>query len=285
MLFDVYLELGDVGLSLLYLERIKDLSDFDYLIRLAKWEDFNGRLDLAIKYMEKATAIAEASNIVDFKSWSYTNLADFYGHSGAVKKAYTYYLKALKLNSENAYAKKGIAWIVYSHERNPQEAMRILQSISGTYKSPDMYLLQGEIAAFMKNKSDEAMYIKQYTELTQNNHYGDMYNTYNIMLFSENKERLDKALALAKLEVENRPTPHSYDLLAWIYYKKGDVKKALTIMEEHVEGYIFEPETLFHLATILKANNKTQKVSELKRELEGATFEVGPLMALEISKI
>ncbi|WP_423779059.1 tetratricopeptide repeat protein, partial [Bizionia echini] len=59
MLFDVELELGDVVLAKTYLERIKNLSDFDYLIRLSKWSDHQGNLDAAIKYMEQATTIAE----------------------------------------------------------------------------------------------------------------------------------------------------------------------------------------------------------------------------------
>jgi hypothetical protein len=28
------------------------------------------------------------------KQWSYTNLADLYGHAGAIEKSYRYFLKA-----------------------------------------------------------------------------------------------------------------------------------------------------------------------------------------------
>ena len=126
MLFDVYLELGESEKAGAYLEKFKNFSDFDYLLRLAKWSDHNSDLDSAIKYMEKATAIAESSNLKSAKIWSYTNLADFYGHSGQINKAYNYFLKSLELDPDNSYAKKGIAWIIFSHEKNTKEAKKII---------------------------------------------------------------------------------------------------------------------------------------------------------------
>ena len=54
MLFDVHLELGNDDEAKAYLEKIKNFSDFDYLIRLAKWSDHNSDLDSAINYMEES---------------------------------------------------------------------------------------------------------------------------------------------------------------------------------------------------------------------------------------
>ena len=114
MLFDVHLEIGNFDEAKWYLETIRKNSDFDYLIRLSKWSDHRGNLDAAIKYMEQAKHIAEASNVPSIKQWVYTNLADYYGHAGKIEASYKHYLKALELDPNDAYAKKGIAWIVYS---------------------------------------------------------------------------------------------------------------------------------------------------------------------------
>ena len=59
MLFDVYMELGNYDLAEGMLTEIKDFKDFDYLIRLAKWNDHKGDLDTAIDLMEKAMSIVE----------------------------------------------------------------------------------------------------------------------------------------------------------------------------------------------------------------------------------
>ena len=47
---------------------------------------------------------------------------------------------------------------MFSHEKNPEEALRILNTIMSQHKAPDYYLLKAEIAEFMgkeqkKNKT------------------------------------------------------------------------------------------------------------------------------------
>lgn len=285
MLFDVYLELGNFETAKAYLFKIKNVSDFDYLIRLSKWSDHQGDLQSALKYMEQAMAISESSNVPAFKQWTYTNIADFYGHDGQIEKSYNYYLKALSLNPNDAYAKKGIAWIVYSYEKNPDEALRILNSISENHEAPDYYLFKAEIAEYKNNLESKDKNLEAYFNAVANANYGDMYNKYNVILYAEDLRKIDEALQIAHTEIKNRPTPLSYDLLAWTYYNKGNFKNALLIAEEHVVDKTFEPEVLFHLAKIYKANGKLAKAEGLKKDLIESAFELGPVLEREIQKI
>ena len=285
MLFDVYMELGDYTQAKRYLDKVTDPNDFDYLIRLAKWSDHRGDLDSAIKYMEKAKEIGEASNIPSRNQWIYTNLADYYGHAGKIQQSYEFYLRALKIDPNDAYAKKGIAWIVYSYEKNPNEALRILDHIAEYNESPSYYLLKAEIAEYNSNPELKKQYLENYKKAVQKISYGHMYNKYNVMLYTEEEQKTAKALDLAYTEINNRPTPESYDLLAWTEFNHGDVKSALDIMEKYVVGKTFEPHILFHLAEIYKANGKEDKAKALKAELEASVFELGPLMAKKIQNI
>jgi len=285
MLFDVHLEIGNFDAAKLYLEKIRKNSDFDYLIRLSKWSDHRGDLNAAIKYMEQAKGIAEASNVPSTKKWVYTNIADYYGHAGRIKESYKHYLKALQLDPDDAYAKKGIAWIVYSYEKNPDEALRILNEITKTYNAPDYHLLKAEIAEFKGDLNLKEAQLKLYNTAVDNPLYGDMYNAYNIMLYAENNKELAKAINIANIEVENRPTPQSYDLLAWTHYNHGEIKKALNVMEQHVIGKTSEPDVLFRIAKIYKANGEIDKAKHLKAELLESVFELGPLVENDIKKI
>ncbi|ARV06005.1 cell surface protein [Polaribacter sp. SA4-10] len=285
MLIDVYLELGNYAKVESYLTEIRDINDFDYLIRISKYNDHLGNLEDAINYLEKSLAIAKSKKNASLLKWNYTNLADYYGHAGRIKDSYNAYLKALEIDSNDAYAKKGIAWIVYSYERNPEEALRILDEVSKKNASPDYYLLKAEIAEFMNDEEKKETNLALYFSAIDTEMYGDMYNKYNSILLADDFKTIDKALEIAKIEVKNRPTAQSYDLLAWSYYKKGDYKKALEITENHVIGHTFEPQALLHAAHILKVNGKDSETIKLKEELLGSIYELGPLTEKEIQNI
>ena len=285
MLVDVYLELGNLDKVEKYLSKVKNLKDFDYLIRLSKYNDHIGNLDNAILYLENALVIAESSKNEYLLQWNYTNLADYYGHAGRIQDSYNSYLKALAINPNNSYAKKGIAWIVYSYERNPKEALRILETVTNENAAPDYHLLKAEIADFMGDSEEKEIQTKKYLEKVANTKYGAMYAKYNVLLFADDASQKLKALEIAKEEVIARPTAQSYDLLAWSYYKNGNIEKAVEVSKNHVIGKTFEPEALLHTAYILKANGYQKEAQELKSELLGAIYELGPSSEQEIKNI
>ncbi|MFD1064182.1 tetratricopeptide repeat protein [Winogradskyella litorisediminis] len=285
MLFDAHLELGNNQEAEKYLNKIKDFSDFDYLIRLSKWSDHNGDLDSAIKYMERASSIAESGNTNGLKQWSYTNLADFYGHAGKIKMSYEHFLKALELNPNDAYAKKGLAWIIYSYEKNPDEALNILNHVDTYYTAPDYKLLKAEIAEFKNDKVLQENALNAYKSQVENALYGDMYNQYNIELYSEEISMTEKAIEIAKIEVKNRPTAQTYDFLAWSYFKNGQIDKAYEITEKFVADRTSEPKVLYHMAEIYKAKGMEVKVIPLKEELETAIYELGPTLKTKIQSL
>ncbi|NAS11606.1 tetratricopeptide repeat protein [Poritiphilus flavus] len=285
LLFDVHMELGNYELAEEYLDSIKDMSSFDYLIRLSKWNDHLGDLDSAIRFMELATKRAETARNRDLMIWSYTNLADFYGHAGRIADAYAHYLKALKIDPQNAYAKKGIAWIVFSYEKRPEEALRILERVEQNFNSPDIHLLKAEIYEYQNNEYARSKALKVYKELASQPEYGIMYHKSNILFRLYEENDTEGALKLAREEVENRPTPETYSLLAYTEFKRGNLDIALQIADEHVNGKTGEPEVLLQLAEIYKAAGRTAIVSDLRDELLSAIFELGPLSEAKIRQL
>lgn len=285
LLFDIHMELGNYDVAEKYLDSIKNMSNFGYLIRVSKWNDYKGDLDTTIKFMEKAKGKAESSKNKALMIWSYTNLADYYGHAGRIVDSYNHYLKTLELDPKNAYAKKGIAWIAFSNDDNPEEAMRILDSVTKKYNAPDYYLLKAEIADYINDDYERSENLDKYFLATENPAYGDMYNAYNVSLYLEETQQYDKALQLAQKEVENRPTAESYSWLAYSYLKKGDNEKAEEIISKHVDGKTFEPALLYQAAEIYKANGNLEKVEALKGELIGAIYELGPNMKKPIQDL
>ena len=285
LLFDVNMELGNYDEAKKTLKVLCNDNDFDCLIRMSKWNDHKGKLDTAISLMEKALEKAKAYENTGLMLWTYSNLGDMYGHAGKIQEAYDHYLMALKINPNNSYALKGLAWIAFSHEKNTKEALRIINHISKKHNSPDFYLLKAEIAEYEKDERAKELSMKEYFKMLEQNNYGVMYNKYNSLIYADNKSSAQKALEIAQEEINNRPTPDSYDLLAWAYYNLGDTKKAYEIVQRHVANKSFEPQLNYHVAAIYKANNLKNKIKPIKKELESSIFELGPNMADEIENL
>ncbi len=285
LLFDVHMELGNYTKADSLQKLFADPYDFDYMIRAAKWNDYIGELDQTIMFMEKAREKAEASKNRELLLWVYSNLGDYYGHAGRIRDSYEHYLKTLEIDNSNAYAKKGIAWIVYSHERNGKEALRILDSILTGHQSPDIYLLKAEIAEYIgeDNLYDNSM--KHYQDLTEKPGYGDMYNAYNIEMYTQERTTSEKAVDLAKKEVSNRATPETYHLLASAHLHNGNKAEALKIIRMHVEDKTFEPMAQLAMAHIYKANDLQGKTIEYKKELEEAEYELGPVTYKQVEAL
>lgn len=285
LLFDVNMELGNYTDAEKNLKYLIDTSDFDYLIRASKWNDHLGDLKTAISLMEKAKEVAILNENKALKIWTYSNLGDLNGHAGDIQKSYDYYLKTLELEPNNSYALKGIAWIAFSHERNTVEAKRIIDNISKRHHTPDFYLLKAQIAEFEKDTVAKNENLTAYFQMLESINYGAMYNKYNALLYADDKNTAAKALEIAKIEIAHRPTPDSYDLLAWSYYNLGDSKKALEIAEKYVVGKSFEPQLNYHLASIYKANNKKSKIVPIKEDLLNSIYELGPNLEQKISNL
>lgn len=277
LLFDVHMELGNYGEAHKYLDSIQDMSDFGYLIRVAKWNDYKGDLETTISFMEKAIQKAESGKNKSLMVWSYSNIADYYGHAGRIEDSYQHYLKTLALDPNNAYAKKGLAWIVFSYEKNSKEALRILDSVNKGYNAPDYFLLKAEIAGFMGDEEMATQNTDAYHKLVRDPAYGSMYNAHNIDFLIEYATNYRKALEIAKAEIKNRATPETYSLLAYTLFKTGDQEAALEIIKNHVEGKTFEPAVLLRVSEIYKASGMVEQLVHLKKELRAAQYELGPL--------
>ena len=96
---------------------------------------------------------------------------------------------------------------------------------------------------------------------------------------------VSEALEIAKIEIDHRPTPDSYDLLAWSYLNLGENKKALEIAQKHVVGQSFEPKVQYHLAMIYKSNKQVEKVQPIKEELLSSVYELGPNLEKKVNQL
>jgi len=283
LLFDCYLEVGAYSKALQFLKKIENINQFDYLIRISKWSDHQGDLSAAIRYMQKALAIANSRKNLALQIWTNSNIADYYGHQGDIKASYNHYLKTLALQPDNAYAKKGIAWILYSKEYNTAQASELIDHLLANHNLPDYYLLKAEMASYQGDSVLSEEYMQQFFTLANNPLYGDMYNTHKIMALVKTDPY--KALQLALKEVDNRTTPQSYQLLALAQLASNLKQEALATITSFVAGKTSDPMALLHSAQVYKANGMLDKVTALKTALLPASYELGPEVFKQVTAL
>lgn len=285
MLFDVTMELASFNEAETYLKATEDYSDVDYLIRLAKWHDHSGELPQAIARLEQVYQWAKDRKNADLEFWAISNLGDYYGHAGKIKRSYEAYLKALVLNPSSSYVKKGIAYIAFAHDNQPLEALQIIEAIPMADEDPDLLLLKADILDYLESPSAKANVLDRFVDLVNMRGLQTLYRLPLAMIYAEEFQDFDTALTLAKQEVTARATPETYDALAWIYYLAGDLQSALKITKEEVWNRSFEPVLLMHSAIILNGADQLSEKEEVKTELLEAAFELGPLAMEQVSAL
>jgi lipopolysaccharide biosynthesis regulator YciM len=276
--FDINMELGNYLGAELCLQKIAKKEDnFDYLIRNAKFQDYKGDAVASIQTMEKAYTLVMKTNKKSTQNWVSTNLADMYSHSGRIKDAYNMYLVALKIDSANLYALKGIANICFVADKNTVESERILKFIISTTEAPDLYLNLAEISEWKGNEKEKDDYLNIFlSKIASNEKYGNMYNKYLIDVYLNDKNDVAKALEIAEGEMNNRSTPETYSWLALANYKANRVEEATQMINKYVLNKTFEPQALYAASLVLSTTNKVVS-KKLKEDCKQSEFELGPV--------
>ena len=147
---------------------------------------------------------------------------------------------------------------------------------------PDYDLLLSEIAAFEQNNQAKNNYLASFVDKVSNPAYGDMYNKYLFTIMSDELNDHSTALSIAQREIGNRPTPQSYELLAWSFYKNGQINEAVKIAESRIINKTFEPDALYHIGLLLKKSGRPKLAKQYLSEALESSFELGPVTASEI---
>lgn len=281
ILADVSLELGDYAKAKQILKQFKNKNSFAYLIREAKLKDHEGHLDSAIVRMQKAYKRVKGNS--SLAHWTLSNLGDMYGHAGKIEDSYQTYLDVLKLNPNDDHVLKGIAWIALSNDHNISDAKKIINALAARKRMPEAHLMLAEIAAMESDEKERLRHLKKFKDLVSPAGYRTMYHKYLALLESEDFNNPDASVAIAKEEIANRPTPQSFDLLAWAYYHQKKYKQALDVASRHVQDQTFEPESYYHLGMIYQANGYPEQAQHYLEEALRSDFELGPSISKKIT--
>ena len=261
-------------------------KSFGFLVRKARLEDKLGNLEQAKVNMRKALKEAKAyaqSPVVI--AWCLVSLGHFEHHGGNPEKAVENYLAALEQLPGYPAAIEGIASISYAADRNLRAARLLYEKAIRNGGELDLYakLIKIEKRLGNKRKSDEyrAIFI---TKATQHPATERLFYRPLALLLAEHKETLSRALGYAKLDLENRPNSDSYDTLAWVLYRMGDLAGAYNASKKALAYEIPEPEVLYHGGMIAWELGEMSKAKSLLERALASSFELDPDVVEEIQQ-
>ncbi|PKL19051.1 MAG: hypothetical protein CVV49_02910 [Spirochaetae bacterium HGW-Spirochaetae-5] len=229
-----------------------DNSDVYYF--LARSHEENKNYSMAISYYNRYYSYSKESNIL-------VHIGYIYGTQGNYKRAYDYFLKAVKSDPENpgAYFFWGLVQIWEGKNSGARD--NILRAIS-IKNDEETYYFYLAVAYEKLNQIDKSIENLKLA-INYNKTSGRSYN-YLGYLYADKNRNIDEAFTLVQKALEFEPENGAYlDSLGWVYYRKGDYVSALKnllLAEERLDDAGTPDAVVYdHLGdTYLKLDNKSK---------------------------
>ena len=280
--FDVNFELGRYNTAGIFLNRMKRNKDYSYFFRRSKYDHFNGTIDSAISAMMRAATLSEKSAYLEGIALS--NAADLNIHAGDLQKAGELYKQCIKLNSADFHSILGLGWVALAADKNDTLAEKLFQFVLTKNKLPDPLFKLYQMAQQRGDKALEKRYASEFIERAANPIYGRMYNKYIIEIYTGILINPAKAEVLAKDELTNRATPHTWAWCAYSLYSNNKHNEAYKVFEQHVSGQPLEGLELYYMGKMMKGMGKGYNANEFFKAAQKNKYDLSPALANDLEK-
>jgi len=254
LLGDVRLEIGELESAIEAYQTMMDLQPGPAAyVRGAQVRWLTGDLAGA---MELITMAAHAGGQDrEANAWAYTRLATFQLISGDLTDAARSCEAALQLHPESPSAH---AMLARTHlaTGNFEAAVRELKVAESIQSLPETQWLLLEALRQAGRSEDVPTVLNRLTQVGESQDQ----RTFALFLASENLEP-ERALELAKLELNVRADVHTHDTLAWAYFSAGQLDLAAEHSRLAVRHQTADPRLAFHAAAIA-AKRGDQELAE-----------------------
>ena len=241
-----------------------DLSSYN---RAAYFRFIYNDVDNAVKIMKMA--ISAGSPMAENTAWCEVELGKIYLKTGKISEASSAFNAALRRFPDYPVALAGIAQAAAA-QSDWKTAIFYMQRARAATPLPDYsaalydyYTASGDLKEAAKQK-DMIQVIDQVGKAAQ-----EKANRNIALIYADHDWNLDRALELAKNEMEVRGDIYTYDALAWALYKNEQYAQAGEAMQKAMQFKTPEPGFYYHAGLIDSALGKKDEAREmLKKALE-----------------
>ena len=230
------------------LERETDLHAWGRLAGLKSLQgDPASAIEMLARAVEEGTANRRPRESVAWAQWQ---LGAEHFAIGDLKSAEARYRDSLASYPNYHRAQAGLAQVRAAQKRYA-EAVDLYQKAISVIPLPeyvaavgDLHLLMGRPDAATR-QYDLVEYIGRLNELNQ-----ILYNRELAYFWADHDRQLDRAVELARKELDVRRDVYAYDVLAWALYKKGELGEARTAIGEAMKLGTRDARLFFHAGMI-----------------------------------
>lgn len=231
VLSDASLELGDYDQALEATQMMLDLKpDQAALSRAAHLRDLHGDSEGAIALWRRA--IESGAPAAENTAWCQVELGDVYFHAGRLDQAAEQYYAALQTHPGNHRALAHLGR-VQAAKQDFEDATQLYQQAIAAVPLPHYHAALGALYLAMSQKDAAKAQFAQVAlaakldQLTAGQADRDLARFY-----ADHDLNMDEALSLAEAAITKRKDIHTYDVLAWVYFKAGRYAQAEAAMQQ-----------------------------------------------------
>jgi tetratricopeptide (TPR) repeat protein len=252
ILGDATLEVGDYEQAALAYRRMLERDiDLHAWSRLAGLKSLQGDAASAIEMLTRAIEEGQASRRPrESVAWTQWQLGAEHFAIGETTAAQARYLDALSTYPGYHRALAGLAQVRAGQQRYA-EATDLYQKAIAVIPLPDYAAALGDVYLKMgradaaRRQYDLVEYIGRLSVLNRT-----LYNRELAYFYADHDRQLDRALQLARKELEVRRDIYAYDVLAWALYKKGRLAEAREAIVEAMKLGTRDARLFFHAGMI-----------------------------------
>ncbi|MGH7578580.1 MAG: tetratricopeptide repeat protein, partial [Gemmatimonadales bacterium] len=239
------------------------------LVRRAQWLDATGRATGARETMERVCRqLEESATPPSTIAWCLTELAGLVHRERGPDAAGPVLDRAVSVQPGYRGAVERMADLAASRN-NWITAYRLYLRIA-VDAHPDLYLRLAEMARRLGREEERGRWERRFLDVVSHPDQEALYGAELALFLAERNGPGDgaAALAIAKREVARRPTIESFDVLAWVHYRRGDPVAALAASDRALAAGGPSPAIEYHRGRILQTLGRPEEAEPFMRRAQ-----------------
>ena len=269
---DIEIELGDYQAAKRDFAKVPRAdNDSSYLVLAARLHAVQGRSAEELALLQKAARLAAANLEMPHQSvaWFHERLGHCLAMRGNFSEAEKSYQTALAVFPRDYRTMAAMAHLEANRNHWPQ-AIEWAKKAATIVPSPETIALLGDAyAASGNSKEAKQQYALIEAMGALERAQGAVYDRQRALFNADHNRNLPEALKLARGELKMRHDVYSYDTLAWVLYKNGQLDEAAKAAEKSLSQGTQDAMLYYHAGLIANARGEKTKARDyLKRALK-----------------